>query len=71
MKKIKITTIVLIVFLMGNFSGVAQEPGDFPTGDGGLDPAAAPISDYLWILMILAIYVGYNKLFNAKQLINE
>lgn len=67
MRNLKVKIFLLVVFVMGSLSSFAQEqPGEFPTGDEGLDPAQAPISDHLWILGILGLTIVFYKVFNSK-----
>lgn len=62
MKNYRYTFLMIGIFCLFPLGAFAEEDIDIP-GDGG-DPAQAPISDYWWVLVLVAVlYVwkSYHK----------
>ena len=53
MKNYRYTFLIIGIFCLLPFGAFAEEDIDIPGGGG--DPAQAPISDYWWVLVLVAV----------------
>jgi len=61
-------TILTVAFVVVPFfTAIAQET--FPDDTDDLTPAA-PIDDYIWLMLVVAIYLAF-RFFKQKQIINS
>jgi hypothetical protein len=64
MKNIVSKTYLTLFFFFATFIAFAQDPGTGSTGDPleNPDAVAAPIGDYVWVLVLLGIVFVFMKL---------
>lgn len=66
MKKFKLNTILLLMFLMSSVATFAQDPGEIGGDPSDPDPTDAPISDYIWVVALLGLVYVFYKM-KARQ----
>ena len=67
MKKQKKLNVTLILILLFHFLTFAQNPGDFGNQPTDPTPTDAPINTQLWILVVVAMSIGFFKARNEYQ----
>ena len=67
MKNQKQLNVALILILLFHFLSFAQNPGDFGNQPTDPTPTDAPINTQLWILVVVAIGIGFVKTRNEYQ----
>ena len=68
-KQIILQKFLTVAFVMLPFFAAMANAGD-PFDDDVIDTPAAPIDDYIWLMLVVAIYLAF-QFFKQKQKTNS